>query len=296
MSIVKRIEEKSGIERLLWPPSFLRSMWESVLECEHGRKIDPVYEIRWLNLLGFTLRPGFGVEVDDWRVKQTWQIFRLGVIHKRNQACVSEWWILWRRIAGGLTPGQQRVLAQPLVSLLKNCVKDNGENNRKKQTKGNVERCGVHELAEIWRLTASLEHLSSQIKKELGETALALAKRPPLADAAVWALGRFGSRVPMYGSLSEIVDIETVEEWIPDLIAKAAPSKTLFLSLMQMSRLTKDRYRDINENLRTEVSDFLRRHNAPAHYANLVEQGGRLDEEDKSAVFGEQLPKGLRVF
>jgi len=298
--LVKRIEAQSGIERLQWPPSFLRSLWETVLECEPERKIDPIYEVRWLNLLGFTLRPGFGVAVDDWRVKQTWQIFRLGVVHKRNQACASEWWILWRRIAGGLTSGQQRTLVQPLVSLLRSSVKDDRDNkdkNRKKQAKSNAERCGVHELAEIWRLAASLEHLPSSLKKELGETALALAKRSnPLTDAAVWALGRFGSRVPMYGSLSEIADVESVQEWISVLITKSIPSQTLFLSLMQMSRLTKDRYRDICEDLRKEVCDFLRQHNAPIHYANLIEQGGSLDEEEKSAVFGEQLPKGLRIF
>ncbi|MCL2689769.1 MAG: hsp70 family protein [Chitinispirillia bacterium] len=296
-SLVKCIEEKSGIERLLWPPSFLRSLWETVLECESARKIDPVYEIRWLNLLGFTLRPGFGVAVDDWRVKQTWQIYRLGVVHGRNQACRSEWWILWRRIAGGLTSGQQRTLAQPLVSLLKGAVKDNKDEkdkNRKKQIKSSAERCGVHELSEIWRLTASLEHLPASFKKDLGETALVLVKQSnPLTDAAIWALGRFGSRVPMYGSLSEIIEVETVEEWINILTTKVTPSQTLFLSLMQMSRLTKDRYRDIGENLRKDVCGFLRRHSAPIHYADLVEHGGSLGEEEKSAVFGEQLPKGL---
>ncbi|MDR0307378.1 MAG: hsp70 family protein [Chitinispirillales bacterium] len=296
--LIKRIEERCGIERLQWPPSFLRSLWETALECEPGRRIDPTYEIRWLNLLGFTLRPGFGVAVDDWRVKQTWQIFRLGVVHRRNQACMAEWWILWRRIAGGLTQGQQRALVQPLVSLLKSSCKDNGEPGRgRKQNKSGAERCGIHELAEIWRLAASLEHLTKAVKKELGETALKLACRAnPLTNASVWSLGRFGSRVPMYGSLSEIVDIETVEGWLKLLIEKASPSETLALSLMQMSRMTKDRYRDIDDSLRKEVSDFLRRHAAPAHYADLVEKGGSLAQEERNAIFGEQLPSGLRVF
>ena len=117
--LMKNIEQKIGMDRNGWPPSLLRSFWEILLEVEAGRSIDPLHEQRWLNFMGFSLRPGYGYAVDDWRVKQTWYIFQKGVIHSRNQACRSEWWIFWRRIAGGLTPGQQRTLAQNLLANLR---------------------------------------------------------------------------------------------------------------------------------------------------------------------------------
>lgn len=295
-NLVKRLEALCGMDRTQWPPSFLRSLWEVVLDNEEGRKIDPLYETRWLNLLGFTLRPGYGVAVDDWRVKQTWQIYRLGVIHSRNQACTAEWRILWRRIAGGLTQGQQRTLAQPLMSSLRKMSRKPEDKGRKKQGKRDGERFGVHELAEIWRMLASLEHLSSQAKKELGEMALNLiGRKDSVADAAVWALGRLGSRVPMYGPLNELVDVETVEGWADQLMKNARPGITLSFSLVLMTRLTNDRYRDVGERVRADVVNFLRAYDVPHHYSILVSEGGKLDEEEQSAAFGEQLPRGLRI-
>ncbi len=293
--LVKRLEALSGMDRTQWPPSFLRSLWEVVLDNEPGRRIDPQYETRWLNLLGFTLRPGYGVAVDDWRVKQTWQIYRLGVVHSRNQACTAEWWILWRRIAGGLSQGQQRTLAQPLVSTLK-AISRNQEERSRKKGKLETEKLGIHELAEVWRLLGLLEYLPVSIKSELGDIALKQVRRKDaVADAAVWALGRLGSRVPMYGPLNELVDAENVQHWVRQLIKEARPGLTLSFTLVLMSRLTSDRYRDLDEQVRMEVAGFLKLHNAPVHYSLLVTEGGKLDEEEQSAAFGEQLPRGLRI-
>jgi hypothetical protein len=117
--LVKRLEELSGMGRDQWPPSLLRSFWEVLMEVEQGRAVDPLHEARWLNLTGFALRPGYGYAVDDWRVKQTWLLQQKGVVNGRNQACRAEWWIFWRRIAGGLTSGQQKALAQPLIASLR---------------------------------------------------------------------------------------------------------------------------------------------------------------------------------
>jgi hypothetical protein len=73
--LMKKLEQKIGMDRNSWPPSLLRSFWEILLEVEFGRSIDPQHELRWLNFMGFSLRPGYGYAVDDWRVKQTWHIF-----------------------------------------------------------------------------------------------------------------------------------------------------------------------------------------------------------------------------
>ena len=61
---------------------------------------------RWLNLAGFCLRPGYGLAVDDWRVAQMWRLFPREVVHDRNELVRAEWWILWRRVAGGLSAGE----------------------------------------------------------------------------------------------------------------------------------------------------------------------------------------------
>ena len=85
------------------------------MEVEPGRRRSQVHEARWLNLLGFALRPGYGLAVDDWRVAETWRLLQGKLVHP-TAACRNEWWILWRRIAGGLAAGQQQALADPLLA------------------------------------------------------------------------------------------------------------------------------------------------------------------------------------
>jgi hypothetical protein len=289
--LVKKLEQISGMGRNDWPPSLLRMFWEVLMEVEASRSKDPMFEARWLNFLGFSLRPGYGFAIDDWRVKQTWLIFQKGVIHQRNQACKAEWWILWRRLAGGLLSGQQKTLAQPLVSAIKVLFRD--DTGRKKGK--SEEKFGLHEITEIWRLLASLEHLPSEVKKELGTIAIdkIVSRKDALSEAAIWAMGRFGERVPLYGPINEIVDAEIVSEWIKKLMLHSVKNTTLFFTMMQMSRKTNDRYRDIDESLRENVITFLNQNNAPDHFISLVKEYGVLMEEDKSEIFGEQLPSGL---
>ena len=78
----------------------------------------PEHEARWLNLAGFCLRPGYGVAVDDWRVQQTWRLLHGKLAFPASQSR-TESIILWRRIAGGLTAGQQQQLADPMLASLR---------------------------------------------------------------------------------------------------------------------------------------------------------------------------------
>jgi hypothetical protein len=67
------------------------------------------------------------------------------------------------------------------------------------------------------------------------------------------------------------------------------------LAAMQMARRTDDRYRDLAPKLRDKVLAWLQRSDAPHHFVELVQQGGQLDTEEQGMVFGEALPKGLRI-
>jgi hypothetical protein len=70
---------------------------------------------------------------------------------------------------------------------------------------------------------------------------------------------------------------------------------TIFLALMQLCRKTNDRYRDIESETRERVIEYMKKHKASPHFISLVEEGGRLDEEEQSEIFGESLPKGLSL-
>ncbi|MEZ4764211.1 MAG: hypothetical protein R3C26_13835 [Calditrichia bacterium] len=50
-------------------------MADKLLEIMDGRKLSAAHEARWLNLLGYCLRPGFGDPLDDWRMKQIWKLY-----------------------------------------------------------------------------------------------------------------------------------------------------------------------------------------------------------------------------
>ncbi len=99
-----------------WPTSVLRRMWEILMEFEPGRRSSPQHEARWLNLVGYALRPGYGFAVDDWRVAETWRTVRNRLAHSASQA---ESLILWRRVAGGLSRGQQLTIAEPLLAAVR---------------------------------------------------------------------------------------------------------------------------------------------------------------------------------
>ena len=109
------MRELSGVlrsDRSSWPPSLLRRMWDTLLVLADGRRQSPVHEARWLNLLGYALRPGYGLAVDDWRVAETWRHVR-GKLLFQAASSRTESLILWRRVAGGLSSGQQAAIADP---------------------------------------------------------------------------------------------------------------------------------------------------------------------------------------
>lgn len=300
-SLVKRLELVTGLSRQEWPTSLLRSFWETLMEMQEGRKLSVDHEARWLNLVGFCLRPGYGLAVDDWRVAQTWRLNSQKVQHPKNELCRAEWWILWRRIAGGLSPGQQLTLAEPLIAAMKSRLRPAGPIG---QAKTSPFQYGPHESAEVWRLLGSLELLRLSVKAELGQAILDLLPRektPAAANAALFALGRLGSRVAVYGPLNALVAAEIVEEWIgrllamPGIAGEGGSKPQMHFTLVQLARRTHDRYRDISEALRQQVVEFLLTHSAPPHFVELVREGGQLQEEEQKLTFGEALPRGLRI-
>jgi hypothetical protein len=302
--LVKRMEEATRLSRRRWPPSLLREIWERLLELSAGRRRSEMHETRWLNLLGWSLRPGYGLALDDWRVGQTWR-FSLSnkVEHARNEHCRAEWWVLWRRIAGGLSAGQQAALAGPLLRLVTTPVR--GKTRPKGSAGGVPFLGGSHETAEVWRLLGALEWLEPKIKIALGERVLeALEQHGPRVwnRAGIWALGRLGGRAPQYGPLNTLVPIETVEAWLDALLRRgewdegpSADTGLISFAAVQLARRTNDRYRDVGAETRERVADWLAGRDAPPHYRELVESGGTLDAEEQEVAFGESLPTGIRL-
>lgn len=293
--LIKRLEHATGMTRYEWPSSLMRSFWEVLLEAEAGRHVSDQHEARWLNLVGFCLRPGYGLAVDDWRVAQTWRLYPQRVVHLKNELVRAEWWILWRRLAGGLSAGQQQTLAQPLLGAFRDRIRMPGSGGRNREA---AYQFGPHETAEVWRTLGAMELLPLAAKAELATLLIDLLSRDRPAsihEAAVWALGRIGARVPVYGPLNALMPAEMVESWLTTLIGLKHQNQTAQFAAVQMSRLTGDRYRDLSDPMRQRVLAWLKQCNAPSHFEMLVHDGGELAAEEQKAAFGESLPRGLRI-
>ncbi len=291
--LVKGLAKALEADRSQWPMSLLRRIWEALMEHDAGRRRSAAHEARWLNLLGYALRPGYGLAVDDWRVTETWRAVRGKLVH-RSPTIQNESHILWRRLAGGLSPGQQLALAEPLLVAVRSL--------HRRVTTGKQTTAGVdlrpEESAEVWRLLGSLELLSVPLKSQLGDLLADLLPKRRLAsvrEPIVWALGRLGQRVPVYGPLNTVVPSQRASKWLEAILGQRQAESIDHLAAMQLARRTDDRYRDLPEKLRQRTADWLGDHDAPAHLANLVRDGGQLDQEEQGRVFGETLPKGLRI-
>ncbi len=289
--LIKRLTAASQMDRSDWPTSLLRRIWEALIELEPGRKKSPRHEARWLNLLGYALRPGYGLAVDDWRVAETWRTVQGKLAHAAASSR-TESLILWRRIAGGFSAGQQQSIAEPLLATLR------ALHRRQTTGKSNESQLPPHESLETLRLLGSLELLPVETKIEMGSMLIELLpkrKLDQIRPAIAWALARIGARVPVYGPLNSVVSATDAAAWLQRLLAYDQPDAMSQFAAVLLSRRTDDRYRDIPEPLREHLLAWLERANASPHAIELVRTAGQLDAEEQTRVFGESLPKGLRI-
>jgi molecular chaperone DnaK (HSP70) len=273
-----------------WPSSLIRKLAETLLECRAGRSLTPQHEARWLNLLGFCLRPGFGDPVDEWRIKEVWKLFPQGPSFPRQAQNRSEWWIFWRRVAGGLTAGQQWHLFQQISGLLQT-----GDRRKKPGRAGKV--LSPQEEMEIWMAVASMERLPVETKVDLGEALLGRIQRTSPKPQDLWALSRMGARIPFYGPLNLVIPGRRVAAWLESLMALGGePSETLAQTLVQVARFTGDRERDLEDSTRQRILQWLEGAPHPERYRRMMlhPESSLLDQE-REWVFGESLPVGLTV-
>ena len=252
---MKQLKATLELDRHAWPSSLLRRIWETLMQMEPGRRRSPAHEARWLNLLGYALRPGYGMAVDDWRVAETWRSVRGKLAHNAPSS-QAESQILWRRIAGGLSAGQQVALAEPLVSSVRavHTISMTGKRSR------GAPALALHESSEAWRLIGSLELLSVTVKVQLGKMIMDLLpkrKFTKVRDPMLWALGRLGQRVPLYGPLNTVVPGKESADWLETILRLEVLVPQAQLAVMEMARRTHDRYRDVNHTLRDRALQRL---------------------------------------
>ena len=282
-SLVSELEAGIGLKKESWPMPLLRVFSDVLLEVTDGRKLSAPHESRWLNLLGFCLRPGFGDAQDSQRMNLTRKFYQSGLAFPGDLQNQVNWLVLWRRTAGGLSAAHQHEIRNYLDGI--------GIGRKKSGTRLNaqLERDG-------WRLLASLEHLSGATRAALGGELLRKLKKEPADSAWLWSLGRFGARIPLYGSLACVVPTETAEEWISALLDLRDLKQETAKAIVQLGRLTEDRTRDISRDVRKQAFERLKAEGVIDEpmlraLAEFVKPG----RSDVSLTFGESLPKGVHL-
>ena len=232
--LLQGLEQSLGRSKGDWNGILLRDLWTSLEESQTCRALSVEHEETWLILAGFLLRPGFGVPMDELRIDALWRIWGEGLRFPGKRTRLQEY-ILWRRLAGGLTgERQERLLA--------------AEKDRIHQPK--------NAPPELIRMAGSFERIGPDLKAELIgrfiETVVELASEKRHCAPYLAALGLLLNRTPFYAGPESIVAPSLVEsayealrkfDWNDPEFVEA---QTLFL---RAARAVDDRRLDLPQSL-----------------------------------------------
>ena len=101
-----------------WESPLLRELFATLLAGSKHRRRSADHERLWFHFAGFCLRPGFGYPVDAWRVEHVYPLYEQGVQFAPDVAVWTQFWVLWRRISGGLDDAQQHRIFDDLAFYL----------------------------------------------------------------------------------------------------------------------------------------------------------------------------------
>jgi hypothetical protein len=264
-----KLEAALGLGRNSWPVDVARKLADVFLELIEQRKRSAPCEVRWLNLGGFCLRPGFGYIGDEFRIEQVRRIFAGGPQFASQVQNEIDWWIFWGRVAGGLNRNQQSDTVQRLLPFL---VPKAGKK---------VPRLNNSLLREMWRTAASMELIPAANRAQLGDALLKL----PKDDYVLWSISRLGARQLFYGPVNQVLSPAVAARWIEALL----PVPKAQEALVSLARRTGDPVRDVSPASFAAVRARL---TAP-HLIAQLEGDSERDERDLGKIFGEDLPSGL---
>jgi len=276
-SVLKHLERGFGLARHEWNAALLRDLWPSLNERMAGRKCSVDHEEAWLILAGFLLRPGFGFIGDAMHMDELWRLNDAGLCFPGKRSKVQEY-ILWRRVAGGLTPDRQETL---LAGELKTI------------------RSG-RASPELIRLAGSLEGLPGQTKADLIETFITqgLQRIEVKQHCAPYlaALGLLLNRTPFHAGPESVVPPEMVARTyaaFQDFDWAEAELLELHMLFLRAARVVGDRSLDVPKSLRNQIAAKLERAGVALARTGSIKAFSPVGRAERSMLYGESLPPGL---
>jgi molecular chaperone DnaK (HSP70) len=276
--LLQGLEQSLGRSKGDWNGILLRELWRSLEESQSCRALSVEHEETWLILAGFLLRPGFGAPMDELRIDSLWRICGEGLRFPSRRTKLQEY-ILWRRVAGGLTGERQELLLA-------------------------AERDKIHQEKnappELIRMAGLFERIGHDLKAELIgqfiETVVKLASEKKHCAPYLAALGLLLNRTPFYAGPESVVTPSLVEsayealrqfDWSDPEFVEA---QTLFL---RAARALDDRRLDLPKPLRNQIAERLRKCGIPQLKIDRVRHFAPIERAERLSLYGEALPAGL---
>lgn len=269
-----------------WDISVNRLIFDSLIDISSKRRIDAKSEGAWFNAAGFTLRPGYGYPLDDWRIKKAESLIVKWLQFNKEEQNRLEWWIFWRRCAGGLSGEAQKLIFDRVSSwFLK------GKKHLKSFSGPNPSKS---ELMEILQMASYFDKLSVSLKIELGGYVMKnILRKDPVQ--ALNMIRRIAGRRTIYGNANFILPAEISEEWIREIISAEFSGNSAFMALSAMAELTGDRSRDVSEEVRNLVSSYLKKLEADDKFIKPLFEVAQETIEEEDVFLGDSIPPGLKL-
>jgi hypothetical protein len=271
------MEETIGVKRDSWSIPAIRRFCDVLIQVAPGRKKSPRHEVRWLNLYGWCLRPGFGAPGDDTRMNHLRRIAFNKLVFSDDLECQIEMLMMLRRIAGGINASEQQGLYRTYAG---------------RKEKRRVNRQLEYER---WRLVASLEHVLGSARASLGNELVAKIKNEPENAIWLWSLGRLGARIPLYGPLHSVAPSEIAGEWLKALLDLSTFKGATSSAILLIARRTDDRSRDVDDAIREQAISRLMARGIGEEIIQPLSKFVPPERGDAVRSFGEPLPPGLQL-
>jgi hypothetical protein len=279
--LLRELERCLG-ERAQWTTETNRALFDALVAEARARRRSADHErVFWL-LAGWCVRPGFGDPLDARRVATLASLFDERLAFPSEARGWQQFWIAWRRAAGGLDEtGQTKI--RDSVDLY---LAPRGGKRAKKPALS---------LEDALDMASSLERVAPARRVELG--GWVLERTWTDRDPRLWlAIGRLGARVPAYASVHHVIAPHAAERWLDHLLREkwdAVP--TAAQAAMRLARRTGDRVRDVADAVRSEVERRLVALAADETWVRAVREVVPVDEVERASFFGDALPQGLKL-
>lgn len=283
--LINELEELLDLPREQWALPILRELYDTLANLADERGRSPDHEVRWLNLAGWCLRPGFGDPADKLRMRSAWKMWFEGPAHARQTQAVAEWWVFWRRIAPGLKSGHHIAIDDSLEKVLIPRGKYRQHIREGDQAK--------HEM---WRCLGALEQLPVKRKRRIGSVLLERLKK--LSAQELWVLARLGSRHLFHAPVNHVLPARDASDWVRSLMKAKVASNTRKMRQFAVSMIatkTGDRNLDLPPDVISECKALLAGEDAPAAWRERLQQRQVESAEDAAQILGDSLPLGLSI-